>query len=171
LNLKQDYNEPVRRFYARAAALARNCNLTTVCPEAVCGANVDITEFILKHVVINGLADTEVRKDMFCTPDLDNKSLVDTVAIIEAGETAGRAIIGTGEAGPIGNPRRDGRGAGHRDFKGATPDDKQLQKPLKCEKCKKLFKCCKLYQRRDGKPPMLKTFTKCKPCYDKESHH
>jgi hypothetical protein len=49
-------------------AKARNCDLTTVCPEAACGAKVDITEFVLKHVVINSLADTEVRKDVFRTP-------------------------------------------------------------------------------------------------------
>jgi hypothetical protein len=168
LSLKQDHGEPVRRFYAKGAAMARNCDLTTVCPEAACGAKVDITEFVLKHVVINGLANTEVRKDVFCTPELDKKSLVDTVAIIEAGETTSRAIISPGEAGPIGNPKRDSCGLGHRDNKNAMSDDKCLLRTLECESCKKTFKCCKLYQRKDGKPPVLKTFTKCKPCFNRD---
>jgi hypothetical protein len=168
LNLKQDHNEPIRRFSAKAVAKARNCDLSTVCPEVVCGAKVDITEFILKHMVINGLADTEVRKDVFHTPDLGKKLLADMVAIIEAGETASRAIISPSKAGPIGNPRRDSCGLGYRDNKPAVPDDKCLLHTLECESCKKTFKFCKLYQRKDGKPPTLKTFTKCKPCFDRD---
>jgi hypothetical protein len=124
LNLRQDHNEPVRRFCAKAAAQARNCDLTMICAMAACGAKVDITEFVLKHVVINGLADADVRKDVFRTPDLDKKSLADTVAIIEAGETAGRAIVTPGEAGPMGNPHRDSCGLGHRDQKTAMSNDK-----------------------------------------------
>jgi hypothetical protein len=129
---------------------------------------VDITEFILKHVVINSLSDTKVRKDVLRTSDLDQKSLAETVAIIEVGETASRAIVNPSKVGPIGNPRRDSCGQGHRDNKPMVPDDKCLLRTIECESCKKLFKCCKLYQRKDGNPPVLKMFTKCKPCWDRD---
>jgi hypothetical protein len=119
---------------------------------------VDNTEFVLKHMVLTGLADMEVRKDVFRTPGLDKKSLADTVAIIEAGETADRAIFGPGEAGPTGNPKRDSRGLSHW--------DECLLRTLVCESCGKTFECCKLFRKKNGKPPILKTFTKCKPCYD-----
>jgi hypothetical protein len=82
LSLKQDLGEPVRRFYARVVAMAKELDLTTVCPEAACGATVDITDFVIKHVVINGLADTEARKDVFHTPGLNKVSSASTVTTI-----------------------------------------------------------------------------------------
>jgi hypothetical protein len=124
LDLRQDHNEPVRRFCARAAAQARNCNMTMGCSLEACTAKVDITNIILKHVVIKGLSDPDIRRDNLRTPDLDDKSLTETLAIIEVGETASRALVDPSEAGQVGNPGRDSRSQGHRDYRPTATDDK-----------------------------------------------
>ena len=45
-----------------------------------------------KHVLINGIHDVEIRKEVLGTADLDEKSLMETVGIVENKETVLRSM-------------------------------------------------------------------------------
>ena len=55
-------------------------------------AGVDYTDDIVKLILLNGLADDDIRKEVLGTADIDSKSLNDTVALTEGKETAARAM-------------------------------------------------------------------------------
>ena len=96
LNTSQEGGEPVRQYVARLRGLAAVCewSKTTTCSKPGCEGVVrtDYTDEIVRMVLLNGLADSEIRKEVLGTPDIDNKTLSDTVAIIDSKETAARAM-------------------------------------------------------------------------------
>ena len=66
LSTKQDHGENARSFFARI--------------------NVDFTEIIVKDVLISGFADVDIKNEILGCPELDNKSVQETVTFIEAKE-------------------------------------------------------------------------------------
>jgi hypothetical protein len=69
---------------------------------------VDFTDTVVKHVMLNGLADPDVCRKVLRTPDLDNKSLAETLALIEAGETSVRAFVAPPEGAGVSNYKHEG---------------------------------------------------------------
>ena len=86
LNIRQAEEETVRKYKSRIDAVARNCGLEVACSHACCvdKAKVQFADIVTKHVMVNGLYDEDTRKDVLGTASLDEKTLADTVAIIEA---------------------------------------------------------------------------------------
>lgn len=84
LSTRQDQDEPIRKFYAKVQAMARNCKLAVPYPNN-CSANhgrpyVSCTDLIVKHVVLNSIYDIEIRKDVLSVSGLDDKSLIYYIA-------------------------------------------------------------------------------------------
>ena len=163
LRTRQAEGEPVLKFQSNVNAIARNCNLVVPCIHQCCidenKANIPFTDIVVKHVVINGLHDVDIRREVLGTVDLDNKSLAETIGIIESKETALRSMsdqstAGTGAAA-VSNYARQ---------KKNPQTDQRLQMTGKCEACSKVFKNRMLRQSK-SKPDEIRILKLCGECW------
>ena len=158
LVMKQDHGENVLAFASRALGKARNCRLTVRCPHE---SNVDYSEEMVKQVVLAGMYDDEIRRKVLSTASIDDKSLNETIAIIEMEEMASRSM--TASTLP---PQ-----AGSTNFKKQImPNDNRLQMKGKCETCGTDFLKHRV-KRASGKEDTLVTDRFCKPCWLKRRDH
>merc|ERR1712020_803105 len=129
LNIRQTEDETVRKYKSRIDAVARNCGLEVACSHACCTgkAKVQFADIVTKHVMVNGLYDEDTRKDVLGTASLDEKTLADTVAIIEAKETALRSMPGYKSAG------EKAAMSTYRGQQRIAKNDSRLQLTGKCE--------------------------------------
>eukprot|EP00111_Clytia_hemisphaerica_P011054 TCONS_00032366-protein len=88
LSVNQCDGESVRSFFARIKGKAATCHYTIDCPSNDCNQSVDFTDIIAKDVLISGLAEDEVKREVLGWPGLDNSSIEETVSFIEAKEMA-----------------------------------------------------------------------------------
>ena len=83
--MTQDEGENVRKFYARVKELAAQCQLTLPCPEAGCRRNaapfISYSDVIVKQIILSGLADVDIKKEVLGVEGINNKSLEDTLGI------------------------------------------------------------------------------------------
>ena len=97
LNLTQDSGELSRSFLSRIQGKAATCDFQTKCQATCCRAqpsSVDFSSIIVKYVLVNGLADAEIKREVLGWKDLDSSALTDTVAYIENKEMARDAYKG-----------------------------------------------------------------------------
>ena len=75
LTSKQSSGETFREFYANVKAAASICNFKAKCPHECCATKslVDYTSNVVKDVLIAGIADSEIRKDVLSWEELDAK--------------------------------------------------------------------------------------------------
>jgi len=92
LTIKQDHGENVRSFYARINGKAATCAYKIDCPSTTCTQQVNFTDIIAKDVLISGLLDDEIRKDVLGWSELDAKTVKDTITFVESKETARDAL-------------------------------------------------------------------------------
>ena len=92
LGAKQDHGEAARSFYAKVKGKAATCSYSITCSGEGCTQVNDFTDVMVKDVVISGLVDEDVKKEVLGWSDLDNKTLDQTVAFIEAKEMARDAL-------------------------------------------------------------------------------
>ena len=153
--MKQDHGETVLAFSSRALGKARNCKLVVRCPH---GDDVDYSEGMVKQVVLAGMCDDEIKRKVLSTAGIDDKSLNDTIAIIEMEEMASRSMSGHSTT-----PTQ----AGSTSYKKLiSPNDKRLQIKGKCVTCNGDF-CIHRVKRQPGKEDLLITDRFCKPCWQK----
>ena len=151
LSLQQDHGQPIR-YAAKVKGKAQVCAFTKQCPNTGCARNVDYTEDIVKYVVISGIADEEIKKDVLGYSDLD-KSLNETISLIENKEMATRAMSSslstslTLELNMAANTSKP------------KPFHDKLTIKAKCKSCHKQIQKFKI---RRGK---LKEFTECIECW------
>ena len=76
LTARQKHGEPFREFYANVKAAALTCNYVVKCSNECCKdlPKVDYTSSVIKDVLIAGIADSEIRKDILGVTDLNAKS-------------------------------------------------------------------------------------------------
>jgi hypothetical protein len=92
LGIKQDHGENARAFYAKVKGKASTCSYTIGCTGAACIQVIDFTNVMVKDVLISGLADEDIKKDVLGWPDLYSKSLEDAVSFIGAKKMARDAL-------------------------------------------------------------------------------
>ena len=92
LSLRQDHGQPIRLFAAKVKGKAHTCDFKKACSATGCTAVVDYTEDIVKFVMLSGIVDEDIKRDILGFVDLDNKSLTVTIALIEGKEMAARAM-------------------------------------------------------------------------------
>ena len=130
LNMTQKADELSRTFLANVQGKAATCEFTTRCTEECCseeGKSADFTNTIVKYVLVNGLADAEIRREVLGWKLLDESSLTDTVAFIEQKEMARNAVKGEAVAAKT----------GHRKHQAAASPTKEAMpwKKIKCGNC------------------------------------
>ena len=108
LSHKQDHGEPFREFYANVRSSACTCNFNVKCPHACCRekAPIDYTSQVVKDVLISGIADAEIRKDVLGWSSLDEKTDKEIVAFVEEKEIARNALSGSTTAATSGYRKR-----------------------------------------------------------------
>ena len=74
LQLKQYHGEGIRSFYARFKGKGDTCSYQIQCTHG-CNGKVDYTSQVIKDVLVAGLSDCEIRRDVLGWQDLDVKKL------------------------------------------------------------------------------------------------
>ena len=80
------------RDFAQIKGKAATCLYNVSCPEDNCNQSVDFTEIIAKDVLIFGLAEDEMKREVLGWPGLDRSTVKETVSFIEAKEMARDAL-------------------------------------------------------------------------------
>ena len=125
LSTKQDHGENARSFFARINGKAATCSYVIDCNSGTCTNTVDFTEIIVKDVLISGLADVDIKKEILGCPELDNQSVQETVTFIEAKEMARDALAKHSMAAVISS------------YKSKKSNDNKLNKAkTTCQACK-----------------------------------
>ena len=93
LQMRQDHDEGVRAFYSRVKGKADTCAYTVICTHSECGRKVDYTHEVIKDMLVTGLADSEIRRDVLGWQELDAKTVLETVTFIESKEMARNALL------------------------------------------------------------------------------
>ena len=116
--------------------------------------HVNYTDEVVKAVVLNGLYDMETRRDVLGTSGIPDKTLAQTITMIQDKETAARSVSQQGTvAGATTSYRQSVRG---------TPDAR-LAMSGKCETCGTSFKNRRLRQSKSKgeEVQILKWCDKC----------
>ena len=157
LQMKMDHGEGVRSYYARVKGKADTCSYAVRCE---CGKSVDYTTHQIKDVLVVGLNDPEIQREVLGWPELDKKSVAETVAFIESKEMARNAMSHSSSSTNAVN-------SSYRNLKNNSDangvEDKEKEKQMgKCPTCKKdyhLFRISRYTKRYNEK-----AFTTCYDC-------
>lgn len=162
LSLKQDHSQPIRSFAAKVKGKAQTCAFHKECTRASCTQVVDYTPDIVKYVVLSGIVDEDIKKEVLGTPDLDNMTLNDTISLIENKEMASRAI--TQADSTVLNLTHNNA------ISSSTQKDLQSKLALKrqCKRCNKTIQRFKLRKNRDQQK-VLREFETCVDCWRQEN--
>ena len=166
---KQAPGETIREFYANVRAAAAICKFEVRCKQTCCAADdkedmVDYTDMVIKDVLIAGIYDADIRKDILSTADLDKKDDKEVVRLVEAKEIAYKAWSSANSG------TNNAFSSYKRNLKQDNETDHSIKTKLalkgKCSKCSKEISLYKRYQ--SGK--MNKTpFSKCQRCHKNDS--
>ena len=145
----QEPGEPIRNYVARLRGKAHVCNFTSKgsCGNDACIA--DFTDDMVKMIMINGLADEDVKKDILSTTDIDDKTLADTVFLIDSKEIAARAMMATPTVAV----------SSYKKSKKPPQGDQTIK--IKCTDCARAMPKVTIVR---GRP---REFKKCRDCWDK----
>ena len=111
LGQKQDHGETFREFYANVRSSAGTCDYKVLCPHECCRDNprIDYTPQVVKDVLIAGIADGDIRKDVLGWSELDQKIDKEVVAFVEEKEIARNAYSSTSSTNAMSGYRRSAR--------------------------------------------------------------
>ena len=93
MSMRQEPGQSIREFYANAKSQAATCEYAVKCGRACCieAPLIDYTSSVVKDIIICGLADPEIRRDVLELSDLDKMSTINLVGFIEGKEVAKKA--------------------------------------------------------------------------------
>ena len=160
MSMKQEPGQSIREFYANAKAQASTCEYSLKCGQECCKTKptIDYTASVVKDIIVCGLVDPEIRRDVLELEDLDKKSAIDLVGLVESKETARKAWAA----------RNQGDVAASSTYKkeGNTPKEDPIEVKLtlkaKCSVCDvKIFQFVRNRFGRVNKVP----FSKCAKCH------
>ena len=89
LQLRQERDEPFRTFTAKVRGKAETCSYTTSC---TCGASVDYTDHVIRDVILNGLYDSDIRREVLGIAGILEKPVNEVIALVETKEMARNAL-------------------------------------------------------------------------------
>ena len=83
--MRQDRDESFRSYAARVRGKAETCSYTTRCS---CDLTINFTDIIVKDVLIAGIADLDIRRDILGIDSVLDKSLPEVITLVESREMA-----------------------------------------------------------------------------------
>ena len=90
--MRQGHGQPLWTFSARIKGKAQVFSFTKQFSNVDCWWMVGYTDGILKYVLISGISDEDIKKDVLEYDDLDNQPLNETISVIENKEMAARTM-------------------------------------------------------------------------------
>lgn len=132
----------------------------TTCSNVI---NIDYTDDIVKLDLVNGLADEEIWKEVLEATEIDNKTLSETVALLDGKETAPRAGLNESPKIAASSYKRMARGQTNLSSPVTTHDHSEQ------DKLKRKIRCqCGHMTSQFGKVRgKLKEFQTCPDCWKK----
>ena len=89
LQLRQERDETFRAFTARVRGKAETCALTTECE---CGKKVDYTHHVIRDVLLNGIYDTDIRREILGTKKILETLVNEVISMVENKDMARNAL-------------------------------------------------------------------------------
>ena len=89
LQLRQEHDEPFRTFTAKVRGKAETCSYTASC---TCGASVDYNDHVICDVILNGLYDTDITREVLGIAGILEKPINEVIALVETKEMARNAL-------------------------------------------------------------------------------
>ena len=168
LQMRQDAGETIRTFQSRLKAKATTCMFKIRCTHNhVQDGNgndvdvqVDYTSEMIRHVILNGIYDDEIKRDIFGSERIDIMELNELIALIESKETARDATNDMSTNSLSQYKKR---------YKPPPPPQQppvDVSKKGKCSSCPNTYL---LYSKMRNGQYNKKPFTHCKDCWTK--HH
>ena len=163
--LKQDPDEPFRTFAARVQGKAETCEFKTTfstkCP--ACQADVSgdtyYTEESIRDVLLNGIADIDIRQDALSSEGIQKKSINEIIALVESKEIARNANPVTNVLA-LSEYKRSARSNKQGQF---IPSAAEQAKKGSCVDCKSEFNVFTKSQRGWNRRPHVR----CASCWKK----
>ena len=151
LMMKQDHKEGIRSYFSRVKGKADTCAYLVKCIHG-CNKDCDYTNEIIKDILVTGLSDPEIRRDVLGWHGLDGKSVQDTVTFIESKEMARNALAfsngtATGSINSTSTYRKQQKTGKVNESK-----EKKLGRCPSCDKEYRLYKFFKNSNRFNEKP-------------------
>ena len=165
LSARQDHGQTFREFFANVRAAAATCEYSIKCPHECCNEKspVDYSPMVIKDILIAGIEDSEIMKDVLGMAELDAKSDRDIVKFVEEKELARNALQATSSTNALSSYNKSRRNDG------AAHDDSAIKKKLsmrgKCASCHADIALYKQYQNGRFNKDAFKV---CVGCYKKE---
>lgn len=89
LQIKQERDESFRAFAARVRGKAETCAFTAKCS---CGNDVDYTDMVIRDVLLSGIADCDIKREVLGWDKILQKTVNEVIAIVENKEMARNAL-------------------------------------------------------------------------------
>ena len=134
LQLRQERDEPFRAFTARVRGKAETCAFST---KYECGKNVDYTDHVIRDVLLNGISDPDIRREVLGTQNVLQTPVNDVIALVENKRMAGNALPSSTRSAVSSFKRQQ---EAPKEPPSATPSRADQAKQAACPHCKNLFK-------------------------------
>ncbi|KAK2555623.1 hypothetical protein P5673_022644 [Acropora cervicornis] len=134
LQLRQERDEPFRAFTARVHGKAETCAFTTICE---CGKNVDYTDHVIRDVLLNGISDPHIRREVLGTTNILQTPVNDVIALVENKEMA-RSALPSSTLSAVSSFKR--QQVPPKEPPSATPSRADQAKQAACPDCQRLFR-------------------------------
>ena len=165
MSLRQEHGQTFREFFANVRAAAATCDYRIRCPQACCNDKnpVDYTAMVVKDILISGIEDSDIRKDVLAMPELDSSSDKDIVKFVEEKEIARNALQTTLSTNAVSTYNKE-RKSGEGDANSAAK--KKLSLRGKCGNCALEIS---LYKQYRGGKMNREPFKFCVSCHKKQN--
>ena len=138
LQLRQERDEPFRSFAARVQGKAETREFTARCE---CGKNVDYTPHMARDVLLNGIVDPEIRREVLGTKDIIQTAVNDVISVVEAKEKARNALAASSLSAMSSFRRQSySKPDGPTTTQHPTPSPADQAKEATCPNCKQRYK-------------------------------
>ena len=134
LQLRQARDETFRAFAARVRGKAETCAFATTCE---CGLRADYTHHAIRDVLLNGISDPDIQREVLGTKDILLTPVNDVISLVEGKEMA-RNALPTSSLSAMSSFRRQ-----QNPPPGAAivaPSHADRSKEAKCPDCRSYFK-------------------------------
>ena len=133
LSLRQERDETFRAFAARVRGKAETCEFRAMCS---CKKSVDYTDHVIVDVLLSGINDPDIRRDVLGSDSVLSKSVNDVIALVENKEMA-RNALPNASLSAVSSFRRQTRTAPGPSGPDPRPSDRTQRSP--CPECGQLY--------------------------------
>ena len=82
LSSRQDLSENTRLFAARLKGKDTTCSYSCICPKDGCNQEVDFTDIVVKDVLVTGIANNDICKELLGWESLDENDINEPLVLL-----------------------------------------------------------------------------------------